>query len=103
MVKKGKLRVETCKKFGLALSTLQTFLRDEKKVEFENNRDAKRKAIRVFPHNELEKNLVKWAHIMRENKILLSGPVVQEKAMEFAEAMKVTDFVTSNGWLDPFK
>ena len=98
MVKKGKLRVETCKK-KLAMA----FLRDEKKVEFENNCDAKCKAIRVFPHNELEQNLVKWAHVMRENKILLSGPMVQEKAMEFAEAMKVTDFVTSNGWLDPFK
>ena len=27
--KKGKSRVETCKKFGLAPNTLQTFLRDE--------------------------------------------------------------------------
>ena len=32
---------------------------------------------------ELEQNLVKWVHIMRENKILLSGPMVQEKAIEF--------------------
>ena len=32
LVKKGKSRLEICKKFGLAPSTLQTFLRDEKKV-----------------------------------------------------------------------
>ena len=37
LVKKGKSRMEICKKFVLAPSTLQTFLRDEKKVEFENN------------------------------------------------------------------
>ena len=70
-------------KIGFAQSILQTFLRDERKVEFENNRDSKHNAIRVFLHDELEKNLVKWVHIMRENKILLSGPMVQEKAIEF--------------------
>ena len=105
LVKKGKSRVEICKEFGLAPSTLSTFLRDEKKVreEFENNRDSKRNAIRVSPHNELEQNLVKWVHIMRENKVSLSGPMVQEKAMGFAKAMNVTNFVASNGWLDLFK
>ena len=48
LVKKGKSRVEICKKFGLA-------------------------------HNELEQNLVKRIHIMRESKISLSGPMVQEQ------------------------
>ena len=52
---------------------------------------------------ELEQNLVKWVHIMRENKISLSGPMVQEKAMEFAKAIKVTNFVPSNGWPDRFE
>ena len=66
LVKKGKSRVKICKKFLLAPSPLQTFLRHEKKVEFENNRDSKHNAIRVFPRNELEQNLVKWVH-MREN------------------------------------
>ena len=83
--------------------TLQTFLRDEKKVKFENSRDSKRSTIGVSPHNELEQNLVKWVHIMRKNIISISGPMVQEKTMEFAKAMKVTNFVTSNGWSDRFK
>ena len=86
------------------------------KKKLVNNYDSKRKAIRVFPHNELsshelssheissqEQNLVKWVHIMRENRISLSGPMVQEKAMEFSKAIKVTNFVPSNGWPDPFK
>ena len=41
LVKKGKSTAEICKKFGLAPSTLLTFLRDEKKVKFENNHDSK--------------------------------------------------------------
>ena len=72
LVKKVKLRVEICKKFGLA-------------------------------HNELEQNLVKRIHIMCESKISLSGPLVQEKVMEFTKAMNETNFVPSNGWPDRFK
>ena len=36
LVKKGKSRVEICKKFGLVPSTLQTFLRDEKQARAGN-------------------------------------------------------------------
>ena len=63
LVKKGKARTEICREYGLAPSTLQNFLRDEKKVreEFEKNRDSKRQMIRKSPHHDLEQALVKWA------------------------------------------
>ena len=77
-----------------ALSILFYVMR---KKEFENNRDSKCNAIRVSPHIELEQNLVNSVHIMSENKISLSRAYGAKKAMEFAKAMVVTNFVASAG------
>ena len=68
LVKKVKSRVEICKKYGLAPSTLQTFLMMRKKWSLKAT---------VTQNATLE--LVKSIHIMRENKILLSGPMMQKK------------------------
>ena len=104
LVKKGKSRPVLCKENGIAPSTLQNFLRDEKKLraEFENNWDTKRQKVSLSPHHELEQKLVKWVHVMRNQKISLNGPLVQEKALEFAEKMGIQNFSTSGGWLYQF-
>ena len=36
-------------------------------------------------------------------KIALNTPMVQEKAIEFAKLMNLTDFTASGGWLHRFK
>ena len=71
LVKQGKSRPELCKQHGIAPSTLQNFLRDEKKLraEFENNRDTKRQKVSLSPFHELEQRLVKWIHVVRNQKI----------------------------------
>ena len=45
----------------------------------------------------------KWFWTVRELKIVSNGPMVQERALEFATAMGVKDFAASGGWLDRFK
>ena len=94
LLKKGKGRKEVCQLYSVSPSTLFTFVKDELKIreEFENNRDPNRKVIKKSPFHELELSLTKWIHIVRERKIALNGPMVQEKALEFAKALRVTDF-----------
>ena len=53
--------------------------------------------MKISPFHELEQSLVKWIHVVRERKIALNG---QHKSLEFAEALGVTDFHASGGWLD---
>ena len=104
-VKTGTPRVEICRNYSIASSTLHTFLKHESKIreEFETNRDSSRQMIRNSPFHELEQGLVKWIRTVRDRKIALNGPMVQEKALEFATAMGVKDFTASGGWLDRFK
>ena len=59
--------------------------------------------IKNSPFHKLEQALIKWIHLVREKKIALNGPMVQEKATEFAGVMGVTDFQASSVWLDRFK
>ena len=60
LVKNGKARTEICREFSLASSTLFQFIKDEKKIrdEFEKNRNSKRTMIKNSPFHELEQALI---------------------------------------------
>ncbi|XP_017475638.1 PREDICTED: tigger transposable element-derived protein 4-like [Rhagoletis zephyria] len=47
--------------------------------------------------------MIKWITVARHKNIPLSGPLIREKAVEFAESLGYSDFVASAGWLDKFK
>ena len=59
---------------------------------FEKNVNAKRLLLRFSPHSELDKSLIKWICVLRDRKIALSVPMVQEKALEFAKILNDKDF-----------
>ena len=90
---------------GIAPSTLHRIVKEETKLrsEYERNASSNRLSLRTSPHMELESSLIKWIRVMRDRKIALSGPVVQEKAIEFAKLSNITDFSASSGWLTRFK
>ena len=41
--------------------------------------------------------------VLRSSTLLISGPVVQEKALSFAKSLKKDGYKASNGWLSKFK
>ena len=105
LIQAGKKKKEVCLLHNLAPSTLSTILKHESKLrdEFDKNRDSSRLLIRKSPHSDMEQHLVKWIRTVRENNVALDGPLVQEKAMEFASLMGLTDFQATQGWLARFK
>ena len=105
LLQNGNARSDVCRQYSIASSTLFQFIKDEKKIrsEFETNRDSNRQMIKDSPRHTLEQALVKWVHVIRERKIAIDGPMVQEQALKFAKEMGITDFTASNGWLDRFK
>ena len=105
LMKKGTPRTEICRTYNIPSSTLHQFLKDEARIrdEFEKNRDPNRQMIRQSPFHELEQALMQWIGAVQERNIPINGPIVQEKALEFAECMGLKDFSASGGWLDRFK
>ena len=41
--------------------------------------------------------------VLRSSTLLISGPLVQEKALSFAKSLKKDGFKASNGWLNKLK
>lgn len=46
---------------------------------------------------------MEWFKMVRAKKIPVSGPMIQHKAKELADALGIENFSASNGWLDRFR
>ena len=84
----------------LFLQYLTTVVRSH---EFESNSDGKRKKLRGSAYEEVDSAVMLWFNKVRREDIPLSGPLVMEKANEFAAKLGVLSFKANTGWLDRFK
>ncbi|KAI6649591.1 Tigger transposable element-derived protein 6-like [Oopsacas minuta] len=58
---------------------------------------------RVKSENEdLDEKLWEWFVATRSKKIPVSGPILQEKALDIATELEKTDFKAANDWLEKF-
>ena len=79
--------------------------RKKKKKIFDafENSSLKRQRVRTGTYEKLNEALLKWFTSMRCNNIPINGPILLEKAHEFAKAFNYKDFTASNGWLRGWK
>lgn len=63
----------------------------------------KRKRMRVSTFEDVENALVKWFRMARAQNIPISGLILKEKALQFANELGVSEFSASNGWFERFK
>ncbi|GFN99689.1 tigger transposable element-derived protein 6 [Plakobranchus ocellatus] len=59
--------------------------------------------MRRLETEDVDRALFTWFKDARSKNVPLSGPILVEKAKEFAERLGVTSFTGSTGWLDRFK
>lgn len=52
---------------------------------------------------QVEKCLLEWIKQILDTKIPIDGPLLKEKARDFATKLGVQNFSASNGWLEGFK
>lgn len=73
-------------------------------MEFEGNKNSKR--IRLSTNSvyeELNQLVWKWFQRARSLGVPVSGPMVQEQALRYAQELNFPDFKASNGWLDRWR
>ncbi|GFO22523.1 tigger transposable element-derived protein 4 [Plakobranchus ocellatus] len=104
--KKTKTQSKICEEYSIARGSLHTILKDKDKIMsaytqglFSQNR----KKMRRPETNDVDRALFTWFKDARSKNVPLSGPILVEKAKEFAERLGVTSFTGSTGWLDRFK
>ena len=62
-----------------------------------------RKNTRCGNYEKVDKRIYNWFVGKRSQKILIHGIIIKEKALEFAEALGVTEFKAPDCWLNNWK
>ena len=102
----GKSQRELAKIFGVSKTQIQSTLKRKADVlaAYEDNLPNDRKRIKTFQFEEdIDLLTFRWFQRARSLNLPISGPLIQEKALSFANSLKKTDFKASNGWLNRFK
>ena len=68
-----------------------------------SNENLKTVKFRKTDGLDIDSITLEWFCTMRAKYISVSGPLLQEKAREIAESLKVENFKALNGWLEKFK
>ena len=72
--------------------------------EFETNEpSSKQRSARKTGNEEINKLIWEWFKDMSRRKLPISGPMLQEKALQFAKDLGNTEFRGSNVWLESFR
>lgn len=102
---KGLSVRKLAEKFKCGKTQINTIVKNRNEIlkEWEENRDrgVKRKRESVF--SEVNVAVYEWFKCARVKKLCVSGPMLQEKAREISNNLKVENFVASNGWLECFR
>ena len=73
-------------------------------ADFDNNVSAERKRQKKSTGNDdINKLVWEWFKNATSRRINLSGPLIKEKALKFAQDFGVESFKASYGWLESFK
>ena len=92
--------------FECGKTQIQTILRKQEAImnDFEANGDGGRKIFRSTDNEDINEAVYKWYCLARQRNIPISGPLLQEEALQIAKTIDPeTKFKASNGWLESFK
>lgn len=102
-LKSGISNKDLAKEYGVSHSTISTIWKEREKIEtlFDCN-FLKMKRARTTKHTKIEEALLKWFKYQRTNNVPISGPILQQKANDFAQRFG-EDFVCSSSWIQRFR
>uniref|UniRef100_H3ANR4 HTH CENPB-type domain-containing protein n=1 Tax=Latimeria chalumnae TaxID=7897 RepID=H3ANR4_LATCH len=102
----GESKAVFAKKFNVPRTTLNSWLENKDKILDVIDVDTfsvNRKRIQTSTHSDIENYLLAWLCQARAQSILVGGPILAEKANQFAAQLGVANFECTNGWLEHFK
>lgn len=100
----GETNANLSSEFGVSHSTISSIWKNREKITDAFNSNALRvKKLRSTQHDDLDKSLLEWFKIQRSRNVPITGPILRQKADEFALLLGKSDFQCSEGWINRFK
>ena len=104
--KKNRTNAQICRDFDIPSSTLYTILKEKEKImKAQSSGDfmGDRKRIRRPDFADVDQALLVYFKQARAQRVPISGPQLMVKGKELADALGISNFSMSQGWLDRFK
>ncbi|CAH1770241.1 1739_t:CDS:1, partial [Entrophospora sp. SA101] len=96
--------IDLAQEYGISTQSVSDILRQSsewlKYEEGSSNTQFRKKAT---SHPNIEEATRIWVEQLLAKNLTISGPIIQEKAKEFANMFGIRDFNASSGWLSNFK
>lgn len=95
----------TAIKFSISKTTVHNIKKNAQllKERLKTENPKMKRKYRSTRFQQVNNMTIDWFHRMRRMDAGISGPMLQEAALYFAEKMHLPEFKASNGWLDSFK
>lgn len=96
---------ELAKMFSVTKSAVSKILKRKTDIiqRYETSADVTIKRIRPQPFAELNARVFEFFSEKRSKQHTLTGPLMKEQALQFAQEMGFLQFKASEGWLEKFK
>ena len=102
-VDKNRKKKDICEEFGIAKSTLSTFINYREKLQDLNDVAPTRKRARTALHSDVDEAVLIWFKQALAMNVPINGPLSKSKANALAEELGINDWEASDGWLQRFK
>ncbi|GFR60102.1 tigger transposable element-derived protein 6, partial [Elysia marginata] len=109
MSAQGKSQGQIADHFGVGKTRVQNTLKQKAEIQAEIQAEleasaplSKRKNSKPTGNEQINELVPKWFVDATRRRINVTGPMMQEKALQFATDLGITTFVVSNGWLQYF-
>ena len=104
LIQKCQTNKEASEKFDVPKNTISTWMKNKDKL-FEgleqSSSDAKK--MRRCDYEQVDKAVFKSFSLQRSQNVPIDGPILKEKALQFAKSFNFPTFKASDGWLDKWK
>ena len=103
-IEKGMTNKEASEKFGVPKNTISTWMKNKDKLfEGLEQSSSGAKKMRRCDYEQVDKAVFKWLFLQRSQNVPIDGPILKEKALQFAKSFNFPTFKASDGWLDKWK
>lgn len=90
-------------KYNVSKTAVQRILQQKDEIRKFADTPQTLKRKRQMVYSDIDLHVQKWYECCKRKKIPISGPRLQNKALEIAKTLQIEEFTASNGWLNRFK